>query len=104
MDLLSYCYQIASGMSFLSSKNVRANNRLALSFHHSASFQVVHRDLALRNVLLTDRHIVKVSDFGLAFQDPHKTGSADAEEAYLPMKWMAPEAIECGKFTTEGDM
>lgn len=64
----------------------------------------MHRDLALRNILLTASRIVKIADFGLAFQDAQKTGSSGDEEAYLPLKWMAPEAIEFGKCTTEGDV
>ena len=46
--LVKWTRQIASGMEFLSLKNI------------------VHGDLALRNVLLPRSDVAKISDFGLA--------------------------------------
>ncbi|KAF7642514.1 hypothetical protein LDENG_00256800, partial [Lucifuga dentata] len=47
-DLMMFSYQVAQGLNFLSTKNC------------------IHRDVAARNVLLTDRRIAKICDFGLA--------------------------------------
>lgn len=47
-DLLSWSFQVARGMSYLASRNV------------------LHSDLAARNVLLCDDNVVKICDFGLA--------------------------------------
>lgn len=54
-DLLCWSYQVARGMHYLSSRNV------------------LHGDLAARNVLLCDDNIVKICDFGLA-RSMYKTG------------------------------
>lgn len=48
VDLLCWSYQIARGMEYLTSLNV------------------MHGDLAARNILLCDANVVKICDFGLA--------------------------------------
>lgn len=47
-DLVSYCYQACRGLEFLS-RNL-----------------VVHRDIAARNVLVSEKDIIKIADFGMA--------------------------------------
>ena len=49
-DLLSFAYQISGGMEYLVSRSI------------------IHRDLAVRNVLVTEKKVVKISDFGMARQ------------------------------------
>ncbi|XP_071177130.1 inactive tyrosine-protein kinase transmembrane receptor ROR1-like isoform X4 [Mytilus edulis] len=85
-DLLHIATQIVAGMEYLSS-------------HH-----YVHRDLAARNILVGDNMCVKISDFGLSrdiySQDYYRVQS----KSILPVRWMPPEAILYGKFTTETDI
>lgn len=46
-DLISFSYQIARGMDYLSQR------------------QCIHRDLAARNVLVAEDYVLKIADFGL---------------------------------------
>ncbi|XP_057299762.1 uncharacterized protein LOC130630320 [Hydractinia symbiolongicarpus] len=84
-DLTWISVQISDGMDFLESK------------------QCVHRDLAARNILLTDNMDVKISDFGLARDTDNKSFYLKESDGLLPIKWMAPEAINEQKYTSKSD-
>lgn len=87
-DILRFSNQVASGMS------------------HLASLKLVHRDLAARNILLNERKICKISDFGLTRKvcnscDVYSKSSDDK----VPVKWMAPESLSfCEEYTTKSDV
>jgi hypothetical protein len=82
-DLLSFCYQISSGMEYL------------------ASLNIIHRDLACRNVLVDNNKLLKISDFGLARNsEAYVSGMKDK----LPLRWMAPETCSEAIFTEQSDV
>lgn len=55
--------------------------------------QIIHRDLALRNMLLTEEQIVKISDFGLAVnKDLYEVKTRKT----LASRWLPPESIVIG--------
>ncbi|XP_076396754.1 tyrosine-protein kinase transmembrane receptor Ror isoform X2 [Megachile rotundata] len=85
-EFLHIALQIASGMEYLAS-------------HH-----YVHRDLAARNCLVGDNLTVKISDFGLSRDIYSSDYYRVQSKSLLPVRWMPPESILYGKFTTESDV
>ncbi|XP_005099019.1 tyrosine-protein kinase SYK [Aplysia californica] len=84
--LLELATQICDGMRYLEQHDV------------------VHRDLATRNVLLLTEHFAKISDFGMSRM-------VDSSEYYLahvpgkwPLMWYAPECLYYHKFDTKSDV
>ncbi|KAI1280319.1 Tyrosine-protein kinase transmembrane receptor Ror [Halotydeus destructor] len=85
-DFLHISTQIAAGMEYLSG-------------HH-----YVHRDLAARNCLVGDHLTVKISDFGLSRDIYASDYYRVQSKSLLPVRWMPPESILYGKFTSESDV
>ncbi|XP_048186358.1 protein-tyrosine kinase 2-beta isoform X4 [Perognathus longimembris pacificus] len=83
--LVLYSLQICKAMAYLESINC------------------VHRDIAVRNVLVASPECVKLGDFGLSRyiedEDYYK-----ASVTRLPIKWMSPESINFRRFTTASDV
>ena len=61
----------------------------------------MHRDLACRNVLLSENKQLKVSDFGLAREGELYVKNTAGR---LPLRWMAIEAITERVFTQKTDV
>lgn len=68
------------------------------------SRRLVHRDLALRNVLVHNNHQVKITDFGLAKLLEYDEDEYVAEGGKMPIKWLALESITDRVFTHKSDV
>ncbi|XP_035277666.1 protein tyrosine kinase 2 beta, b isoform X1 [Anguilla anguilla] len=85
VTLVLYTLQICKALAYLEGVNM------------------VHRDIAVRNVLVAEPDCVKLGDFGLSRY-------IEEEEYYkasvtrLPIKWMAPESINFRRFTSASDV
>ena len=91
--LLSWSYQVSLGLKHLADKGI------------------IHRDVALRNILLTSNDVIKIADFGLAVSSSSQAGESGEIPQYwsrsnkpTPYKWMALESLTDGVFSTQSDV
>ena len=81
-DLLNYSTQIAAGLL------------------HLSKVPILHRDLGLRNILLTNDKVIKIADFGLSKQ----TSNYETKSWEPPWQWLDLNYYETGKFTQWSDV
>ncbi|KAJ8033478.1 Tyrosine kinase receptor Cad96Ca [Holothuria leucospilota] len=80
-ELVRFAAQIANGMAHISDK------------------QIVHGDLACRNVLLSERLVCKISNVARV-----RNVVENVTEARLALRWMSPESITASAYNTMSDV
>nr|XP_045607313.1 atrial natriuretic peptide receptor 2-like isoform X2 [Procambarus clarkii] len=88
-----------------------SNKRLtsmALDIAHGlaylAELKYVHRDVACRNCLVNANRTVKLADFGMTRPMYENNYYKFNRKGMLPVRWMAPESLTDGVFTTMSDI
>ncbi|MFA5139415.1 MAG: serine/threonine-protein kinase [Elusimicrobiota bacterium] len=74
---------------------------LALDYAHAA--KIVHRDLKPSNIMLTPKGVLKVMDFGIAYQAKKTLAKLSRTSAWGTPPYMAPEQ-ELGEVTVKADI
>eukprot|EP00127_Corallochytrium_limacisporum_P004023 Clim_evm72s156 gene=Clim_evmTU72s156 len=79
--------------------------QIALAMVYMEGRHIVHRDLALRNILVYSRVMVKITDFGMSkTMAAEDTNYYQSRQAMLPVRWLAPECLERRKFSNKSDV
>ncbi|XP_078473381.1 insulin-like growth factor 1 receptor [Lampetra planeri] len=85
-EMVQMAGEIADGMAYLNAK------------------KFVHRDLAARNCMVAYDFTVKIGDFGMT-RDIYETDYyRKGGKGLLPVRWMSPESLRDGVFTTYSDV
>ncbi|CAL4144224.1 unnamed protein product, partial [Meganyctiphanes norvegica] len=69
-----------------------------------AEQKYVHRDVACRNCLVNATRTVKLADFGMTRKMYDNNYYRYNKKGMLPVRWMAPESLIDGVFTTMSDI
>eukprot|EP01117_Protostelium_nocturnum_P009080 TRINITY_DN3251_c0_g1_i1.p1 TRINITY_DN3251_c0_g1~~TRINITY_DN3251_c0_g1_i1.p1 ORF type:complete len:1571 (+),score=426.26 TRINITY_DN3251_c0_g1_i1:57-4715(+) len=77
---------------------------IAKGLLHLHAEKVIHRDLAVRNILLSKHLEVKVSDFGLSREQASVESTNVTATNVGPLKWMSPESILRREYSIKSDV
>ncbi|XP_044300788.1 tyrosine-protein kinase Fes/Fps [Varanus komodoensis] len=99
-------------LSFLRSEGARLTAKgllrmmenAAAGMEYLASKHCIHRDLAARNCLVTEKNVLKISDFGMSREQKDGIYSSTGGMKQIPVKWTAPEALSYGRYSSESDV
>lgn len=77
---------------------------IACALSYLADIKYVHRDVACRNCLLNSHRMVKLGDFGMTRPMYENDYYKFNRRGMLPVRWMAPESLGLGIFTSASDV
>ncbi|PRP89036.1 hypothetical protein PROFUN_02314 [Planoprotostelium fungivorum] len=97
-----YTYLQENTVEFAKKKEMMIG--VAAGMIHLHAEGVIHRDLAVRNILLTKSMQPKVSDFGLSRESSDGSDGGKTQSSIGPVKWMAPESIASRVYSSKSDV
>jgi len=105
-DLLSVAKTCSEkGFEIEYREHLLMGRQMAAGMDYIAKRNMIHMDLAARNVLLGRGNVVKIADFGLTRKlSPGKNYYRLMVTLKLPIKWMALESIKDKIFTVKTDV
>ncbi|XP_041444188.1 tyrosine-protein kinase Fes/Fps [Xenopus laevis] len=83
---------------------IRMSENAAAGMEYLESKHCIHRDLAARNCLVTEKNVLKISDFGMSREEEDGVYSSTGGMKQIPIKWTAPEALNYGRYSSESDV
>ena len=107
IESLQHCL---SGLNYMNDSicglqmNYSIASKDSIGMEYLESQKCVHRDLAARNCMLDEHRNVKKAYFGLSRDVCERKYYRSASESELPMKWMAPESLENGTYSSKTDI
>jgi serine/threonine protein kinase len=84
-DKIKICIDICKGMIYLH------------------SIDIIHGDLAARNILVTENNNAKICDFGFSLKKDHLRNSFH-KDLKLPIRWCSPEVLSKGEYSKYSDI
>ncbi|XP_077978382.1 uncharacterized protein LOC144433867 isoform X2 [Glandiceps talaboti] len=109
-DLLSFVHEIRGRPLQITDEYrlVKIARDVTCAMQYMELHKFVHRDLASRNILITEDFHGKIGDFGLS-RDVYEDGRYckvpwAEDQGPLPLKWMPPEFLNEGIFETKSDV
>ncbi|XP_046665495.1 insulin-like receptor isoform X2 [Homalodisca vitripennis] len=103
-DLKTYLRSTRETRSPSTASMIRMSLQIGDGMTFMETMKFVHRDLAARNCMVNQDGIVKVGDFGMT-RDVYETDYYRKNNTgLLPIRWMAPESLKDGVFTSQSDV
>ncbi|XP_070563258.1 uncharacterized protein [Ptychodera flava] len=110
-DMFAYikCLSLQNMSKTEEGRLVKLTRDVTLALQYLDEKAIVHRDVAARNVLITEDYVAKLADFGLSRELACHTGEYvkvpwSERQGPLPLKWMPPEFLTRGIFKIKSDI
>lgn len=83
-------------------RKIMLNIAQGVEYIHSK--KIIHCDLTLKNILITNNNIIKITDFGLAKELDNNQNYYIINSDYGTKTYMAPETVKLGKYSFKTDI